>query len=131
MRKGNLLKVVQDDSTITTLDLLQMAKQAAAGMAYLEQQHIIHRDLALRNLLVAVSDNPKYIIKVAGNKFMELNLIDFGLSRSLSEKQYYETKNSPFPVKWTARKHQYFHLLLAEVFTMAKYSHQSGRFSLH
>ena len=37
-------------------------------MLYLHQQGIVHRDLALRNLLVAPSDKPgiKYIIKIAG-----------------------------------------------------------------
>lgn len=48
-------------------DLIEMAAQVAAGMAYLELQNYIHRDLAARNVLVG--DNN--VCKVA----------DFGLAR--------------------------------------------------
>jgi len=112
MPKGNLLKVVQEDKSITVEDMIKMAKQAASGMAYLEDQKIVHRDLALRNILVTTSgsENLKYIVKVA----------DFGLSRELtSDKQYYASKNSNMPVKWTA----------PEALTMQKFSHQSDVWS--
>lgn len=56
--KGRNLKLPQ---------LIDMAAQIAAGMAYLESQNYIHRDLAARNVLVA--DNN--IVKIA----------DFGLAR--------------------------------------------------
>lgn len=47
--------------------LIDMAAQIAAGMAYLENQNYIHRDLAARNVLVAENN----IVKIA----------DFGLAR--------------------------------------------------
>ena len=47
--------------------LIDVAAQIAAGMAYLESQNYIHRDLAARNVLVG--DNN--IVKIA----------DFGLAR--------------------------------------------------
>lgn len=47
--------------------LIDMAAQIAAGMAYLESQNYIHRDLAARNVLVG--DNN--VVKIA----------DFGLAR--------------------------------------------------
>jgi fyn-related kinase len=56
--KGKGLKLQQ---------LIDMAAQIAAGMAYLESQNYIHRDLAARNVLVA--DNN--VVKIA----------DFGLAR--------------------------------------------------
>lgn len=40
-----------------------------AGMRYLEWRKVVHRDLALRNLLVSVSGDHKYMIKVAGKRY--------------------------------------------------------------
>lgn len=51
--------------------LIDMAAQIAAGMAYLESQNYIHRDLAARNVLVG--DNN--IVKIA----------DFGLARLVGQ----------------------------------------------
>lgn len=56
--KGRTLKLAQ---------LIDMAAQIAAGMAYLESQNYIHRDLAARNVLVGDSN----VVKIA----------DFGLAR--------------------------------------------------
>lgn len=61
-------------------------------MLYLSEKKIIHRDLAIRNLLVTIhGQNNKYLIKIA----------DFGLSRNI-DTNYYQASNSVFPVKWTA-----------------------------
>jgi serine/threonine protein kinase len=59
-------------------------------MHYLEEHNVIHRDLALRNLLVSKVDGA-YTVKVT----------DFGMSRS-TEQGYYKTDNQTIPVKWSA-----------------------------
>jgi len=56
--KGRMLKLPQ---------LIDVAAQIAAGMAYLESQNYIHRDLAARNILVGEANT----VKIA----------DFGLAR--------------------------------------------------
>jgi len=70
------------------LDLLSMTKDAASGMVYLHQQGIVHRDLALRNLLVDQSGT-KYIVKIS----------DFGMARTM-DKGYYKTESKTMPVRW-------------------------------
>lgn len=68
MKHGSLLEYLQNKGRNLKLpQLIDMAGQIAAGMAYLESQNYIHRDLAARNVLVA--DNN--IVKIA----------DFGLAR--------------------------------------------------
>jgi serine/threonine protein kinase len=107
MPLGNALDLLKKDTenTITVSDMMQMARQAASGMAYLASQNIVHRDLALSmellliyllsigNLLVKASSSPgiKYEVKVA----------DFGLSRVVNE-EYYKSSQASIPVKWSA-----------------------------
>ena len=68
MKHGSLLEYLRGDGRSLTLpQIIDMAAQVAAGMAYLERKHCIHRDLAISNILV--SEN--LICKVA----------DFGLAK--------------------------------------------------
>nr|XP_019545217.2 uncharacterized protein LOC109415740 [Aedes albopictus] len=89
MKHGSLLEFLQGKGRNLKLpQLIDMAAQIAAGMAYLEQQNYIHRDLAARNVLVG--DNN--IVKIA----------DFGLARLIKEDEYEARVGARFPIKWTA-----------------------------
>jgi len=92
MNEGSLDQLlIKKRNELTFADLLQMAKDALAGMKFLHSKKIIHRDLSARNLLVKREGN-KYVVKVG----------DFGLSRSLLENDFYETTNMKFARKWSA-----------------------------
>jgi len=88
--------------------MLDMAIGAASGLAYLESKNVIHRDIALRNLLVTRADG-KYVVKVA----------DFGLSRSTQSGEYESSSGSKLPIKWTA----------VEVLTGGKFTSKSDVWS--
>ena len=79
--------VSNDSATLGTTDLLDICKQIASGMAYLESEKHIHRDLAARNCLVSNG----LIIKIA----------DFGMSQNLYSKDYYRVSGeASLPVRW-------------------------------
>jgi len=86
---SNLL--LKESRNMTVRDLIDMAKQAAAGMLHLENANVVHRDLALRNILVGIGTNGSYVVKIS----------DFGLSRSV-ESSYYKSNDDQVPVKWCA-----------------------------
>ncbi|KAJ8356026.1 hypothetical protein SKAU_G00188200 [Synaphobranchus kaupii] len=93
MKFGSLLDYLQKDkgTKLSITDLIEMAAQVAAGMAYLELQNYIHRDLAARNVLVGENNTCK--------------VADFGLARvfMMDNDNVYEAKEgTKFPVKWTA-----------------------------
>uniref|UniRef100_A0A914VAD9 Protein kinase domain-containing protein n=1 Tax=Plectus sambesii TaxID=2011161 RepID=A0A914VAD9_9BILA len=81
----------RDKGLITTSDLLWFALQIARAMQFLASMNVIHRDIALRSILLK-SD---FTVKVAG----------FGLSRKLKEcddAYYTESKDAPLPIRQTA-----------------------------
>ncbi|XP_058810715.1 tyrosine-protein kinase Fer isoform X2 [Phymastichus coffea] len=85
---GSLLMYLRQNlTTINQIQQLQMCKDAAAGMCYLESKSCIHRDLAARNCLVGYES----IVKIS----------DFGMSRE--EEEYIVSDGmKQIPIKWTA-----------------------------
>jgi len=90
---GSLETVLHNQRESVVLeDLIYLAKDAAAGMNYLSGMGMIHRDLALRNILI--SNNPG-----KGSKYLA-KITDFGMARFL-ETDYYKSEDTEIPVKWT------------------------------
>ncbi|KAH0628373.1 hypothetical protein JD844_009448 [Phrynosoma platyrhinos] len=72
---------------LSCTDQLYIAKQVAAGMAYLSERKFVHRDLATRNCLVGEN----MVVKIA----------DFGLSRNMYSADYYKAnENDAIPIRW-------------------------------
>ena len=90
MSKGDLKSLlIQLENKITQTTIINMLKQAAIGISYLHEKNIIHRDIALRNLLVNV-EGENYVVKIS----------DFGMSRTVSNSDYYTSTSDVVPVRW-------------------------------
>eukprot|EP00028_Trichosphaerium_sp_Am-I-7-wt_P003715 CAMPEP_0168538912 /NCGR_PEP_ID=MMETSP0405-20121227/21479_1 /TAXON_ID=498012 /ORGANISM="Trichosphaerium sp, Strain Am-I-7 wt" /LENGTH=389 /DNA_ID=CAMNT_0008568303 /DNA_START=650 /DNA_END=1819 /DNA_ORIENTATION=+ len=80
-----LYKKKKDDFTFT--EIKTYLSSIAAGMTFLHQNMIIHRDLACRNILISEDNTPK--------------ISDFGMSRkSAISGGAQETNNNIGPVRW-------------------------------
>lgn len=73
-------------STLEQTDFLHIITQIAAGMEYLSNQQVVHKDLAARNILVF----DKLSIKV----------LDLGLYGDVYSADYYNLMGNHFPIRW-------------------------------
>lgn len=88
MPKGSLLRTLREEKNkLNVLNLLDMAIGAGQGLTYLENEHVIHRDVSARNLLC---DN-QYSVKVS----------DFGMSL-FSLDSATKNSNTNIPIRWAA-----------------------------
>ncbi|XP_074541463.1 protein tyrosine kinase 2 beta, b isoform X2 [Halichoeres trimaculatus] len=83
---GNYL--TQNQKTLTNTTLVLFSLQICKALVYLEGVNMVHRDIAVRNVLVASPDCVK--------------LGDFGLSRYIEEEEYYKASVTRLPIKWMA-----------------------------
>ena len=89
MKHGSLLEYLcKEGQTLTCPQLINMASQVAAGMAYITKLNIVHRDLAARNILVGDNMN----CKVSGFRF----------ARLIEGEVYEAPPGTKVPIKWTA-----------------------------
>ncbi|OCT68564.1 hypothetical protein XELAEV_18039865mg [Xenopus laevis] len=81
---------VNQPSTLSMLDLLNVARDIACGCKYLEENHFIHRDIAARNCLLTYSGTER-VAKIG----------DFGMARDIYRASYYRKGGrAMLPVKW-------------------------------
>ena len=96
---GSLKSLLEDDALIGPGEhnisqgiVLEIAQGIAAGMAYLSTHRFVHRDLAVRNVLV----DERHAFKIG----------DFGLSRLVADNTAYyyvsQDGHDPFPLRWSA-----------------------------
>ncbi|XP_035277666.1 protein tyrosine kinase 2 beta, b isoform X1 [Anguilla anguilla] len=83
---GNYL--TENQHKLTNVTLVLYTLQICKALAYLEGVNMVHRDIAVRNVLVAEPDCVK--------------LGDFGLSRYIEEEEYYKASVTRLPIKWMA-----------------------------
>ncbi|XP_061402666.1 protein sevenless [Musca vetustissima] len=101
MEGGDLLSYLRESrpnstkpvASLQLLDLMTMCIDVATGMAYLEDMHFVHRDLACRNCLVSSRVPSKRVVKIG----------DFGLARDIYKSDYYRKEGEALvPVRWMA-----------------------------
>lgn len=97
-------------------------------MSYLEGKHIIHRDLALRNILVASSNRGQCHVKVIYYlmKSKIPKVADFGMSRVVQE-NYYNSTTGLFPVKWSAPEGEQIFLTILSFIAVLKFNKTSSK----
>ncbi|KAF7711579.1 receptor tyrosine-protein kinase erbB-3a [Silurus meridionalis] len=109
MPQGSLLEHIrQRKDNLNPQRLLNWCVQIAKGMYYLEEQRIVHRNLAARNILLK-SD---FMVQIADYGIADLFYPD-------NKKCFYEVKVNQTPIKWMA----------LESILFRRYSHQSDVWS--
>lgn len=89
MKHGNLLKYLRSEGRSLSLrQLITMGSQVAEGMAHLEGQGYIHRDVAARSVLVGEN--------------LVCKLANFHLAQVVHGKPYEAPTDEKVAIKWTA-----------------------------
>ncbi|XP_017157797.1 protein tyrosine kinase 2 beta, b isoform X2 [Poecilia reticulata] len=80
--------LTQNQNKLTNTTLVLFSLQICKALVYLGGFNMVHRDIAVRNVLVASPDCVK--------------LGDFGLSRYIEDEEYYKASVTRLPIKWMA-----------------------------
>ena len=76
---------------LSIAQLVDIAAQAASGVAYLASRRFVHRDIAARNFFVGENGN-KLTIKIS----------DYGMARDVYKDEYCRRKGAAMPIRWMA-----------------------------
>ncbi|CAN9507388.1 unnamed protein product [Ophioblennius macclurei] len=80
--------LTKNQKTLTNTTLVLFSMQICKALVFLEGVNMVHRDIAVRNVLVASPECVK--------------LGDFGLSRYIEDEEYYKASVTRLPIKWMA-----------------------------
>ncbi|XP_053344696.1 protein tyrosine kinase 2 beta, b [Clarias gariepinus] len=80
--------LIKNQNTLTNITLVLFSLQICKALVYLQGKNMVHRDIAVRNVLVATPECVK--------------LGDFGLSRYIENEEYYKASVTRLPIKWMA-----------------------------
>lgn len=105
MERGCVRDALADNPDLPWKTIVGMALDAAAGILHLHAEHIIHRDLALRNMLVG--------------RDWRVRMADFGLARMMPKDTYAKTRGNIGAVRWLA----------PEVISKSVYSEKSDSYA--
>lgn len=81
-------KLFEQPRVITEYNLKNWSIEVVSGMEHLELKKVVHRDLAVRNILLGSN--------------LQAKISDFGLSRTYEGEEYTQTKDYKIPIKWYA-----------------------------
>jgi Protein tyrosine and serine/threonine kinase len=111
---GSLLSILRgerrrpDGPTVNVRSLIRIACQAARGLAFLHGEGVLHRDVALRNLLAGVPKSSDETVgdPVVSGTAIKVCISDFGLSSILKGDYdaYYASPESEksIPIRWSS-----------------------------
>ncbi|XP_051951526.1 protein tyrosine kinase 2 beta, b [Xyrauchen texanus] len=80
--------LAKNQQSLTNVTLVLFSLQICKALVYLQGVNMVHRDIAVRNVLVATPESVK--------------LGDFGLSRYIEDEEYYKASVTRLPIKWMA-----------------------------
>lgn len=102
MAGGELFDYVVQKGTLTEAEASTIVRMVTDALVYMHEKNIIHRDLKPENLLLTRKPNSVYDI--------EVKIIDFGLSKSMSEpvaKSFLGTRGYLAPEMLQRREYSY------------------------
>uniref|UniRef100_A0A671RF41 non-specific protein-tyrosine kinase n=1 Tax=Sinocyclocheilus anshuiensis TaxID=1608454 RepID=A0A671RF41_9TELE len=80
--------LTKNQQSLTSVTLVLFSLQICKALVYLQGMNMVHRDIAVRNVLVATPE----LVKLG----------DFGLSRYIEDEEYYKASVTRLPIKWMA-----------------------------